>query len=451
MSIFDNRRLTNETFKLDAERMRAGWYSDKYFENIVGMLTALARRGYRFGGTSERMAAYGVDVRDVDVGNIEVEMQWFTRRRPFSVVAGVDKALAMLQLCTGYFDESGQFVNTYDHLEVEAVHDGVLVPYDGDPLNVRPVLKVRGRYRDFALLETPTLGTLTRATRIATNVYNVLVAARGKPVMFFPARFDAHEVQAADGYAYNIAVQRYNMDYGRRVPPSVSTDAQGDWWGSLGGGTIAHAAIAAFLGDTVECMLAFAETRPVDIPRVALVDFDNDCVGTALAVMDAMFARYRELVDSGLEDEARRYELFGVRPDTSNTLRDVSVTPLGDKKLDLGVNPRLVFNLRRALDNAWTRWNLPLEWVPRAQQWCRNVRIVVTGGFDAAKIRHFEDLGVPADIYGVGSSLFSNSDEAGTNNDFTADIVRVKVGGEWYDLSKVGRRPCDNPDLVRIQ
>ena len=29
MSIFDNKRLTNKTFKLDIERMRQGWYSDK--------------------------------------------------------------------------------------------------------------------------------------------------------------------------------------------------------------------------------------------------------------------------------------------------------------------------------------------------------------------------------------------------------------------------------------
>jgi nicotinate phosphoribosyltransferase len=302
----------------------------------------------------------------------------------------------MLQLCTGYQGEDGAFVNTYEQLEVEAVHDGVLARYDGDPREVRPVLKVRGRYRDFALLETPTLGALTRATRIATNVYNVLVAARGKPVLFFPARFDAHEVQAADGYAYNIAVQRYNLDYGRKVRPVISTDAQGDWWGSLGGGTIAHAAIAAFLGDTVECMLAFAETRPVEIPRVALVDFDNDCVGTSLAVMDAMFARYRELTDSGQHQEARRYRLYGVRPDTGGNTRDVSVTPLGDKKLDMGVNPRLVFNLRAAIDTAWTRWELPPEWEERAREWCEGVRIVVTGGFDAHKIRQFEELGVPA-------------------------------------------------------
>lgn len=451
MSIFDHRRLTDQTFKLDAERMRAGWYSDKYFENIVGMLAVLAQRGYRFGGRSERMAALGIDPRGVDIGDLEVEMQWFTRRRPFSVVAGVDKALAMLQLCTGYLADDGAFVNTYEHLEVEAVHDGVLARYGGDPRDVQPVLKVRGRYRDFALLETPTLGALTRATRIATNVYNVLVAARGKPVLFFPARFDAHEVQAADGYAYNIAVQRYNMDYGRQVAPSVSTDAQGDWWGGLGGGTIAHAAIAAFLGDTVECMLAFAETRPVEIPRIALVDFDNDCVGTSLAVMDALFARFRELTDAGMHDEARRYRLFGVRPDTSGNLRDVCVPPLGDKQLDMGVNPRLVFNLRTAIDNAWTRWNLPAAWEARARAWCEDVRIVVTGGFNPTKIRQFEELDVPVDIYGVGSALFSNSDEQGTNNDFTADVVRVKVAGAWRDIAKIGRRPCDNPDLMRVQ
>src|SRR5262249_43924714 len=260
----------------------------------------------------------GIDARGTDIGNIEVEMQWFTRRQPFSVVAGVDKALAMLQCCTGYFEQN-QFISTYHRLEVEAVHDGAIVRYDGDPMNVLPVLKVRGRYRDFALLETPTLGTLTRATRIATNVYNVLGAARGKPVLFFPARFDAHEVQAADGYAYNIAVQRVNMDHGHAVGSFISTDAQGDWWGGLGGGTIAHAAIAAFLGDTVECMLAFAETRPIEIPRIALIDFDNDCVGTTLAVMDAMFERYRELVDAGRDEEERRYKFVGVWPDTSRS------------------------------------------------------------------------------------------------------------------------------------
>ncbi len=451
MSIFDGKRLSNESFKLDLERMRTGWYSDKYFENIVGMLQTLAGRGYRFRGTSSRLTDTGIDMRNIDIGNIVVEMQWFTRRKPFSIVAGVDKALAMLEGCTGYFDEQGTFVNTYHALEVEAVQDGTVVEYDGDPRRIRPVLKVRGRYRDFALLETPTLGALTRATRITTNVYNVLRAARGKPVLFFPARFDAYEVQAADGYAYHIAVQRFNHDYGEELGSLISTDAQGDWWGGLGGGTVAHAAIAAFLGDTVEVMLAFAETRAPSVPRVALVDFDNDCVGASLDVMDAMFERYRQLVDEGNEAEAQRYKLFAVRPDTSGSLRDVSVPPLGLKKLDLGVAPRLIFLMRQAIDEAWTRWDLPSEWQERAQQWCKEVKILVTGGFDADKIRRFEDLDVPTDMYGVGSSLFSNSEEEGTNNDFTVDVVRVQIDGTWYDMAKIGRVACNNPDLEVVQ
>ena len=111
------------------------------------------------------------------------------------------------------------------------------------------------------------------------------VAARGKPVLFFPARFDVHEVQAADGYAYNIAVQRFNLDYASTLGPFISTDAQGDWWGGAGGGTVAHAAIASFLGDTAEAMLAFAACLPANIPRIALVDFNNDCVRDSLLVL----------------------------------------------------------------------------------------------------------------------------------------------------------------------
>ena len=133
-------------------------------------------------------------------------------------MVGVDKALAMLAECTGYFDDAGRFVNTFDAMEVWAVHDGSEVSYDGDPLNVNPVMRVRGRYRDFALLETPTLGTLTRGSRVATNVYEVMKAARGKQVLFFPARFDAHEVQAADGYAYQVAVQLFNQNFGKSLP-----------------------------------------------------------------------------------------------------------------------------------------------------------------------------------------------------------------------------------------
>jgi len=447
MTIFDRKRLTNATFKLDVERMRLGWYSDKYFENIGAMLRQLSAEGYRYVGPAPHLPAG--DPAGVETGEMHVEMQWFTRRPGATVVVGVDKAIEMLRYCAGYF-EGERFVCTWDQLEVEAVHDGALVKYNGDPTQVQPVMRVRGRYRDFALLETPTLGILTRASRVATNVYQTLVAARGKPVLFFPARFDLHEVQAADGYAYNVAVQRFNLDYEATLGPFVSTDAQGDWWGGAGGGTVAHAAIACFFGDTAETMLAFCATRPPRIPRIALVDFNNDSVGDSLATLDTMFARYRELMDAGEETEAKKYVLYGVRLDTSGSVRDVAVPPLGDPALDLGVNPRLVFNVRQALDTAWERWgNLPPAWEARAKEYCRNVKIVVSGGFNPEKIKRFEKLAVPVDIYAVGSSLFDNHDD--TVTDFTADVVRVKVSGEWQDMAKVGRRPCENSEMERVR
>ncbi|MFQ5400173.1 MAG: nicotinate phosphoribosyltransferase [Anaerolineae bacterium] len=445
MSLFNGERLTNETFKLDVDRMRRGWYSDKYFFNILTMLEGVSRnKGYQ----GQYARDIGRDPQGLNVGDIEVEMQFFTRRRGKTVVVGVDKALSMLRHCTGYFDEGEQWVPAWQKLVVTAVHDGAITEYHGDPLQVQPVIKICGRYRDFALLETPILGILSRGSRIATNVYNVLQAARGKPVLFFPARFDLHEVQAADGYAYDIAVDRFNMDYKGELRPFVSTDAQGDWWGGAGGGTVAHAAIACFLGDTAAAMMAFARFVPPDIPRIALVDFNNNSVQDSLRTMQAMFERYAELIEAGEEEQARRYVLFGVRLDTSGSMRDENVPPLGDPALDLGVTPRLVFNVRQALNTAWERWGLPAHRVEMAQRYCRQVKIVATGGFNPDKITRFEKLGVPVDIYGVGSSLIRNDDR--TNTDFTADVVRVRIDGAWHDMAKVGRQACANPDLKPV-
>ncbi|MFQ5575894.1 MAG: nicotinate phosphoribosyltransferase [Anaerolineae bacterium] len=450
MSIFNNRRLTNNVFKLDIERMRRGWYTDKYFINIAATLAKLAAANYQFQGKSPRLEDQKLNPSKLRTGDVWVEMQWFNRRQPMAVVAGIDKALSMLRHCTGYFDEDGTFVETWQTLKVAAVQDGDITRYNGDIASVQPVLTVKGRYRDIALLETPTLGALTRGSRIATNVYNTLVAARGKPVLFFPARFDAHEVQAADGYAYDIAVKRFNLDYGSHVASFVSTDAQGDWWGGLGGGTVAHAAIASFLGDTVEAMLAFAATQDVSVPRVALVDFNNDSVGTSLAVLKAMFKRFTEAVTAGNATAAEKYRLFGVRLDTSTNMRDISLAPLGDKKLDNGVNPRLVWVVRQALDSAWESWDLPPSWQGRAADYCRAVKIVVSGGFSPEKIKQFETLNVPADIYGVGSSLMSNDGQLGTNTDFTADVVKVRLQGEWVDMAKIGRAAARNPRLKPV-
>ena len=195
-------------------------------------------------------------------------------------------------------------------------------------------------------------------------------------------------------------------------------------------------------------MLQFARVLPASIPRIALVDFNNDSVRDSLYVLDTLFEKYRELMSAGNTEEAAKYKLYGVRLDTSGSIRDVSVPPLGDAALDLGVTPRLVFNVRQELDSAWQRWSLPDSWQAAAREYCHGVKIVVSGGFNPDRIRKFEHLGVPVDIYAVGSYLFNNN--GATVTDFTADVVRVKVHGQWVDMAKVGRKPRDNPDLKRV-
>ena len=165
-------------------------------------------------------------------------------------------------------------------------------------------------------------------------------------------------------------------------------------------------------------------------------------------VLDKMFAKYRELMDAGNKEEAKKYRLYGVRLDTSGSMRDVSVQPLGDPALDLGVNPRLVFNVRQGLDHAWENWTLPEDWKEAAKEFCRRVKIVVSGGFNPDKIRKFEKLEVPVDIYAVGSYLFNNGNA--TTTDYTADVVRVKIHGEWIDMAKVGRKVGENENLERV-
>jgi nicotinate phosphoribosyltransferase len=438
MTIFDHQRLASAKMKLDIEGLRSGYYSDKYFENVVRILEGLSSVGYTFAGHNPREIPY--DVSKLQIGDLIVEVQVFNRRAPKALVAGIDIALAMLRHASGYF-QGEKFVETYSELDITAVEDGVFTYYDGDPENVQTVLEIRGRYRDFALLETTILGVLTRASRIATNVYSVLEVSSGKPVLFFPARFDLPEVQMIDGYAYWLAVQRYNMDTEHQMSPLVSTDAQAAWWSGRGGGTIPHALIACFLTDTAESMLAFAHYRPVDIPRIVLADFNNDTIADSLATLNAFWPHYRTALEAENVEEQRRWTLYGVRLDTSSNVRDVAVGAGGPT----GVNPMLVRKVREALDNAWRAWNVPTELQEAAKSYCKNVKIVVSGGFNRDKVEQFEHENVPVDIYGVGSTFLQN--DKASNTDFTMDVVRVQINGHWVDMAKVGRQPCDNKDL----
>jgi len=439
MASYVIERGTAERYGLDVERIRQGFYTDQYFNNVRRVLDVLAAEGYRYAGSAPPKELAECDLSNTLVGDIEVDLQVFTRRQPFSIVAGLECGLAALASCTGHFDHANKFVNTADHLDVRALREGTRV----EPW--RPALRITGRYRDFGILETVLLGILTRSTMIATNAYEMLAATRGKPVFFFPARFDLYHTQMFDGVAFKVGVEAYNRDHGTDVPVLISTDAQGALWRQRGTGTMSHSHLLCFLKDTAEATVQFARVLPREVKRVALVDVNNDCVGESVCVARVMFEQYCRCLETGQSEEAEKYILFGVRADTASELRDVSVEPLGDERLDCGVCPRLVWRMREALDGLADDPAIAPKWRERGRQYFRNIKIVVSGGFTPERAEMFSRLGVPADLYGVGSWFFR-----GGNNDFTADVVRVKAGGRWHDLAKEGRRALENPDLEEV-
>lgn len=361
----ERERLAPETFRLPVEKIRESYYSDSYFALTKELLEAEGR-------------------------SPDVTMQVFAKKR--GLLGGIDEAIAVLKLCSGR-----QGVDIWEpgweRLRVSALHEGDEVePYE-------TVMLIEGDYTLFAHLETVYLGAMARRSLVMTNVRRVVDAARGKPILFFPARHDHWLVQTGDGWAAHVA-----------GAIGVSTDAQASWWGGRGGGTIPHSLIASYGGDTVAAARAFCRRYVDEVNVVVLVDFHNDSVADAVAVADAIGGK-----------------LWGVRLDTSERLVDLALEgearERGEEGLR-GVSVELVHKVREALDGAGHE----------------QVKIVASGGFTAEKIERFEALGAPVDSYGVGSALLRGS------FDFTADIVCF----EGAHGAKVGRELRPNPRLEPV-
>jgi len=389
-------RLAAWIFDLPVVELRSGYRAAVYFDRSRRIL-----------------AAEGDDT--------SVAMQVF-QRSDAMVACGIDEALAVLALGAGSFRDPAAadqafaaYLQARDRsrrarsrggeawveavraqVEAEGAFDRHWVPAgpgqlqvaalrDGDPVDAwEPVLEIVGPYRLVAHLESVYLGVLARRTLVASNVRRVVDAAGGKPVLFFADRFDHWATQGGDGYAAFVGGAE-----------GVATDAQAAWWGERGLGTIPHALIATFGGDTVAAVAAFARQFP-GVPLIALVDFHNDSVATSLACARAFGER-----------------LWGVRLDTSGTMVDRSLWPEMGDFVPTGVNRRLVEKVRDALDG----------------EGFEHVRVIVSGGFTAERIAAFEATGVPVDSYAVGSSLLKGS------ADYTADVVLR----EGRPCAKVGR------------
>ncbi len=362
MSTEVSSRLAPEIFRLPVDRIRAGYYSDAYFVLTKTLLESEHEHPH-------------------------VTLQVFQKRD--SVLGGIDEAVAILKTCAGH-SENGEWSLGWDQLTVHALHEG-------DRIEPREtVMTIEGDYALFAHLETVYLGTLARRSLVMSNVSEVVEAARGKQIFYFPARHDHWLVQTGDGWSAHVA-----------GAIGVSTDAQASWWGGRGIGTVPHGLIAAYGGNTLKAAVKFAERFHSEMNITVLVDFENDSVRTALEVAQALGPK-----------------LWGVRLDTSEQLVDRSLREEMGGFTPTGVNPRLVEKVRGALDGA----GFP------------EVRIVASGGFTAERIREFEAQDVAVDAYGVGSSLIRGQ------NDFTADVVLL----DGKPCAKVGRGFNPNPRLQRV-
>ncbi|MGM9927106.1 MAG: nicotinate phosphoribosyltransferase [Bacillus sp. (in: firmicutes)] len=314
----------------------------------------------------------------------DVLMQFFQRQD--AILCGTDEVIALVQ----------EFATNPENLEIHSLHDGDKVsPFE-------TVLTIKGRYQDFGYLEGVIDGILARRTSVATNVYNVVKAAASsgiqKPVIFMGDRDDHFSQQAGDGYAAFIGGSS-----------AQATHAMNEWWGKEGMGTMPHALIQLYNGDIVEACKAYHKKFPQD-DLVALVDYNNDVITDSLKVA-------REFGST----------LKGVRLDTSRTLIDKYFLKnqhvLGTFD-PCGVNPELIFALRKALDD----------------EGFNHVQIVASGGFTEKRIEEFEKNGVPVDMYGIGSSLLK------VNIGFTGDNVLLNGKPQ----AKEGRQYRPNPRLQKV-
>ena len=258
-------------------------------------------------------------------------------------------------------------------------------------------MTIEGDYSQFAHLETVYLGCLARRTLIMRNVHEVVEAADGKPILYFPARHDHWLVQTGDGWAAHVA-----------GAIGVSTDAQASWWGGRGVGTVPHGLIAAYGGRHRAGARKFADRFAAEMNVTVLVDFANDSLGTALEV-----GRRARRATCGASGSTRR---------TSSPTVALQRAPR-----------------RRRADRRQPRARAARPRRARRPGHARREDRRL-GRLHADRIRAFEADGVPVDAYGVGSSLIRGS------NDFTADVVLYdgRPGG------KVGRELRPNPRLSRV-
>jgi nicotinate phosphoribosyltransferase len=287
-----------------------------------------------------------------------VTMQFFQWQDNL-VLCGIDEVIALIHT----------FAKFPETLIIEALDDGDIIQ------GKEPVLRITGKYEYFGYLESVIDGILSRRCSVATNSKDAIDAANGKAVFAMADRQDDYHSQVGDGYASYVAgIEK------------ISTDAQGTWWGGKGMGTMPHALIQMCEGDIVKAATLYHQQFPNE-KITALVDYHNDVITESLKVAN----QFKE-------------KLGAVRVDTSSSLIDKYFEGKDLSSFDAkGVNPPLIIALRKALD----------------ENGFHHVKIIVSSGFNPEKIKHFEAMKAPVDLYGVGLYLVT------LRTNFSGDLVML--------------------------
>ena len=282
--------------------------------------------------TTDVYFQYAVQALDFAHINPRVTMEVYTRKTPFSdnwaVVCGIYEVAKLLEGLP---------------IDVDAMEEGDVFLTDPELAVYEPVLRISGKYVDFARYENPILGFLCQASGICTKSARVVLAAQGKIGMSFGTR-RAHPSLAA-------MIERSSFIGGL---DSVSNVLGAKLMKKQASGTMPHAFILC-VGDEVRAWQIFDEAIPKNVPRIVLADTLSDEKIAAIKAFETLGGK-----------------LYGIRLDTPSSRR-------GDLK-------KIVQEVR---------WELEIRGG-------KNVKIFVSGGLDESEIVSLRDW---VDGFGVGTSI----------------------------------------------
>jgi len=357
-----------------------------------------------------------------------VKAQVMVRKGP-GEIGGIDEAIAMLSKYTPLKEHGGR----------------IYAKEDGDSFEpCESIMIIEGPIQDIVALETIYLGAISARTtelndgktaidldEVKTNMAKVVEAAEGRPVIYMGARHWHWNQDAAISFAA--------YEGGAK---SCSTDVGAGTYGDSGVGTIPHVLenIMAWSKGreraVVESTLAFDRHISPEVPRIALIDYNN-----------------REIDDSLLTARELGDRLHAVRVDTcgENIAQGALLSPFSteavkfkEREITLpaldepdakywygtGVTVTGVMALRMALDEAGFK----------------DVKIVLSSGFgDVEKVKAF----VRAEK-ASGIKLFDSLGVGGVYKSRAASMDVVEVGSSPDKLepcSKTGRGFRPNSEL----